>query len=196
MDTVQTWQTAYRFYRIDRHTFTQRELKPAERLIDMGGNEVLLPEDSRARLRNEFLTLQYLHQKTTIPVPRPIEYVVEDNIAILTTCSVAEPAIALSDHVEKDRESVIAKIGDLLISDIIPALNEHTSHRLGGMDPDEQGLLLPPRLTYGNERAWPRVTSSRPDFHLCHNDLGQSNIFIDPTSHKILAIIDWEYAGY
>lgn len=30
----------------------------------------------------------------------------------------------------------------------------------------------------------------------CHNDLGQHNIFVDPYTFEITAIIDWEFAGY
>jgi Ser/Thr protein kinase RdoA (MazF antagonist) len=38
---------------------------------------------------------------------------------------------------------------------------------------------------------------SGPDeFVFCHNDLSQQNVIVDPLSLKILAIIDWEYAGF
>lgn len=30
----------------------------------------------------------------------------------------------------------------------------------------------------------------------CHNDLSQQNVIVNPESLKILAIIDWEYAGF
>jgi thiamine kinase-like enzyme len=30
----------------------------------------------------------------------------------------------------------------------------------------------------------------------CHNDLGQHNIIVDPKNLKILAIVDWEFAGF
>lgn len=33
-------------------------------------------------------------------------------------------------------------------------------------------------------------------FVLCHNDLSQHNVIVDPTTLKINAILDWEYAGF
>lgn len=31
---------------------------------------------------------------------------------------------------------------------------------------------------------------------VCHNDLGQYNVIVDPDTLKIKAIIDWEYGGF
>ncbi|KAK4145837.1 uncharacterized protein C8A04DRAFT_26316 [Dichotomopilus funicola] len=33
-------------------------------------------------------------------------------------------------------------------------------------------------------------------FVLCHNDLAQQNVLVDPKTLKIKAIIDWEFAGF
>jgi len=34
------------------------------------------------------------------------------------------------------------------------------------------------------------------EYVLCHNDLSQQNIIVHPITLKILAIIDWEFAGF
>ena len=195
MDIVQHWQTAHRAYEIGQRFVVKRELRPSELKLDLQGRKIPLPGDSKARLENEFLILQYLHQNSNVPVPKPISFTEEAGIATLTTSCVGKEAVALSDYAKEDRDSVIEKIGKELVTEIIPALRQHTSHRMGGMNRDEQ-LLLPPRVTDEYGRDWSRFTSKEPAFVLCHNDLGQSNIFIDPNTNKIRAIIDWEYAGY
>jgi hypothetical protein len=195
MDPTQRWQTPHRAYDIDWHTFVKRELRTSELLSDQDGEVIPLPEDSTARLLNEFLTLQYLQQHTNVPVPRPISFTKEAGIAILTTSSVADGAIALSDYVGRDRDTVIRKVEQELLTNIIPALRQHKSRRMGGIASNER-LLLPPRVTGGHRGDWPCFVSEQREFVLCHNDLGQSNIFIDPETHRIRTIIDWEYAGY
>jgi aminoglycoside phosphotransferase len=34
------------------------------------------------------------------------------------------------------------------------------------------------------------------DLVFCHNDLSTHNVIVDPSTLKINAIIDWEYAGF
>lgn len=103
--------------------------------------------------------------------------------------------MTLSDYAERDRESVLGKVENELVTEIIPTLRQHKSQRMGGMSRDDH-LLLPPRLTEEDPRDWPRYTSMEPEFVLCHGDLSQENVLIDPHTHKIRAIIDWEYGGY
>ena len=195
MGSVQKWQTAHRAYEIDQHTFIKRELRQSELLQDLRGRNIPLPENSKARLQNEFLVLQYLHHNTDIPVPKPIKFFEENGVAILMTSCVPEDAVALSDYAGEDRESVIDEIEQQLVTKIIPALRQHTSHHIGGLNDGEE-LLLPPRVTNGCERNWTRSAFEEHAFELCHNDLSQDNLFIDPNSHEVLAIVDWEYAGY
>jgi aminoglycoside phosphotransferase (APT) family kinase protein len=48
----------------------------------------------------------------------------------------------------------------------------------------------------GIDTALHQVTSEGEDFVLCHNDLGQHNVLVDPDALKITAILYWEYAGF
>lgn len=43
---------------------------------------------------------------------------------------------------------------------------------------------------------WPRKVSKERRFVLCHDDLSQHNMVVDPQTLKIRAILDWEYAGF
>ena len=195
MGTTQEWNTAHRAYEISHDQFTKRELRPSELEVNMQGEVIPVPTDSKARLENEFYTLRYLHQNTTIPVPTPLGLTTEDGITTLTTARVNGNAVALSDYDGRDRQAVLEKVERELATDIIPALQQLTSRRMGAMNQDEQ-LLLPPRITDYAGRGWPRCTSKDTTFVLVHNDLGQANIFIDSDTHRILAIIDWEYSGF
>ncbi|KAJ3471994.1 hypothetical protein NLG97_g11380 [Lecanicillium saksenae] len=41
--------------------------------------------------------------------------------------------------------------------------------------------------------TWPL---ERPDYVFQHGDLAAHNILIDPLTFEVMALIDWEYAGY
>ncbi|TKA69843.1 hypothetical protein B0A55_06725 [Friedmanniomyces simplex] len=168
MPTTEEWQTPHRAYALDQHTFMKWELKPTELETKIYGKQIQLPQDSKARIHNEFLVLTYL------------------------------------EYAEEDREHVIQQVGTQLRTHILPTFYQHTRHRIGGLNHDER-LLLPPRVTDDWARAWSRsaapaaaaaaatwkeLASQRAAFVLCHNDLGQSNIFIDRVTHEIRAIVD------
>ncbi|KAH6635196.1 phosphotransferase enzyme family-domain-containing protein [Chaetomium sp. MPI-SDFR-AT-0129] len=46
-----------------------------------------------------------------------------------------------------------------------------------------------------NSTSLATTPSSKP-YVFCHNDLHQNNILVDPSTLKITAILDWEYAGF
>ena len=80
-------------------------------------------------------------------------------------------------------------------TDILPQLRSLRRHFIGSVD----NILpvFPPQRVYGlDRRLWPRISSETDEFVFCHNDLGQQNIFVDPTSFRIVGIIDWEFAGF
>lgn len=61
--------------------------------------------------------------------------------------------------------------------------------------------MCPPlRVTSGKwkvDNCWKlRADVAKGDYVLCHNDLGQHNIIMDPTTLKIKSIIDWEFGGF
>ncbi|KAF1976059.1 hypothetical protein BU23DRAFT_439737, partial [Bimuria novae-zelandiae CBS 107.79] len=44
--------------------------------------------------------------------------------------------------------------------------------------------------------SWKRISAETDSFVLCHNDLGSQNIFVRPDTFEIVAIIEWEFAGF
>lgn len=194
-EVIQTFSTPHRAYQIGRHTFVKRELAPHELMLSIYGKTILLPPDSGARLENEFYMLQHIRENTAIPVPVAIKLTKEHGALTLTTSCVDHDAVAMQNCSHKD-PSVVETVEKELIAEIIPALQREKSTRMGGLNKDER-LLVPPRVADPSEApTWPRLTSEEPRFVLCHNDLSQANIFIHPTTHRIVAIVDWEYAGY
>jgi hypothetical protein len=68
-----------------------------------------------------------------------------------------------------------------------------------GLSGDHQLLVAPARLfSVGrNYHTCYRPRSDvKGDFVLCHGDLGQHNVLVDPKTLKIAAIIDWEFGGF
>jgi aminoglycoside phosphotransferase (APT) family kinase protein len=58
---------------------------------------------------------------------------------------------------------------------------------------------LPYRLAMAVREAGMAMKFHNPgtnEFILCQNDISQQNIIVDKETHKINAIIDWEYAGF
>ncbi|KAJ8602920.1 hypothetical protein MRB53_042304 [Persea americana] len=193
-DTARTFQRVYEWH---KEVFIKRELRPHE--LEPGMRDRLMKKnanwDSRARLENEYKVLKYIAENTDIPVPTPISFVEDDEIGILTVARVDKGLICLSE-VKDNQQAALDSVTAELTTKIIPQLQSHTSQRLGGFDSSDL-LLLTPRMTDQRQQDWHRVTSDDANaFVLCHNDLGQHNIFIDPETFAIKYIVDWEYAGF
>lgn len=62
------------------------------------------------------------------------------------------------------------------------------------------GILCPLGIVAGidgnSTKTWSSVTATEDDFVFCHMDLQGSNILVDPLTLKVIAIIDWEFAGF
>ncbi|KAK4896756.1 hypothetical protein LTR27_005350 [Elasticomyces elasticus] len=139
----QQWGWAHRIYKLDQHTFTKREPQPHEyHAHPSTGEPVLLPNDSRSRLENEFLVLRYLRQHTDIPVPEAISYTVEDGAASLTTSRVVG-AVEICECAEADRAQIVEHVDRELREKILPVLQSLKSRRMGGRTQDDQ-LVVPP----------------------------------------------------
>ena len=58
-------------------------------------------------------------------------------------------------------------------------------------------MLAPPSIVYSCALSqWTQLLAPKEEFVFCHGDLSQNNILVDPTTLKIVAIIDWEFGGY
>lgn len=87
----------------------------------------------------------------------------------------------------------------------VATLKSLRSDTPGVPGPHEDGDLAQSLLCAPERVAnvhWKPTTCWRPrpdvkgDFVFCHNDLGQHNVIVDPSTLKIKAIIDWEFGGF
>lgn len=149
--------------------------------------------DSKARLENEFNVIQFL--KATAPgIPLPeAKLLQQDGLLALRTTRATGICLGAVDDAHIDE--AVRKVTEEMMNDIIPTLQAFRSTELGGLNRQHRELAVPARLPYSGGTPH-RVSMPSPDFVLCHNDLSQGNIFVDPQTLKITCIIDWEYAGY
>lgn len=73
MDDSGFWHNVDRFYSYDAWTFTKRELRPNERVINWKG-ELAVGLWTAERLQNEYRALEFIAAHTTIPVPKVIRF--------------------------------------------------------------------------------------------------------------------------
>lgn len=191
MGEVERWRSHERQYIRTDSTFTKSELPEEVLPIARATGQRVVPRWSRERLQNEAATLQFIASQTSIPVPKFLGLYEENGLLHLKTARAS--GIQLD---ELASDAATKHVADCLESSIIPQLRKLRHHTTGSIDATL--LLVPPsRITYTDKRSnWSRKTSRNSDFVFCHNDLGQHNIFVDPDTFKITAIIDWEFAGY
>ncbi|KAK4140651.1 kinase-like domain-containing protein [Dichotomopilus funicola] len=172
--------------------FLKRSLRPDEYQTGPDGATVHVPHLARERLMNEAAALDFVMRNTDLPVPRVWAYFESDGAYCLMT--EAMPGVELSCLWEDQKPTVLAELAKH-----VATLKTLRSDRLGG----PTGLVVPPvRLRSGGngeelsgESETPTTLPSKP-YVFCHNDLHQNNILVDPSTLKITAILDWEYAGF
>ena len=141
------------------------------------------------RWKTDAAIIKYLGKNTDIPLPQ-LKGVFEDDGAF---CHVTEhvEGVSMSELSEEDKQVVRKEI----------VQHVQTLRTLRSRTPGVPGepLMCPPQRVTGNQ--WKTNSCWRPreqdgDYVLCHNDLGQHNILVDPKWLRITAIIDWEFGGF
>ncbi|KAI9668713.1 MAG: hypothetical protein M1817_005197 [Caeruleum heppii] len=179
-------------------TYTKRERRDDERPLNIRGKKIqtwLL----RDRLRNEHATLQFLAEKSSIPVANVVDFS-ECNGSLQLTVEriqgITLDQLLGEDGVETERYQLAHKNIERYVTDrLVPELHALRSDWLGGI----LGVVVPPsRIHLVDERpSWPRRKAHTDEtFVFCHNDLSPHNIFLNPTTLEVMAIIDWEYSGF
>ena len=179
---AQTWERKY--YRLGE-VFVKRSLRPREFQIGVDGPHV--PRVGNARLINEAATLKYIRENTDIPVPSLICDFQDDESHYLIMEWVE--GVNMIDIPDEEKPQVYAEIKKHLAT-----LRNLKSTTLGAPN----GVVIPPyrvsKVTKND--SWNLKVSDIAEYVFCHNDLSQQNIILDPSTFKIKAIIDWEYAGF
>lgn len=171
----------------------KRELKEDELARDRFGAVLFYPYWRRERLRNEAATLHFIASNTSIPVPH-FKLYTKDGLLHLETARITN-GILLKEVGHDAKAAAIEAVEDQMQSTILPQLRSLRRNHIGSVD---AGLpVFPPQRVYKRDRrTWPRISSTTEHFVFCHNDLGPQNIFIDPITFQVVAIIDWEFAGF
>lgn len=179
--------TAERKYYHIGHTFIKRSLRTTEWQLIPTKGVIHVPRQGRERILNEAAAMQYIAENTNIPIPK-LHCCFEDDDAVYLIMEYVE-GVTMNDLSDENRCIVEKELAEHL-----ETLHNLRSHILGG----PSGLVLPPyRVTLQSPRdTWSLRASGSEEFVFCHNDLSQQNIIVNPQSLKILAIIDWEYAGF
>lgn len=186
------WKSHERGYTLTDSTFIKSELPEEELPTSQATGRKVYPLLSRERLQNEAATIQFIASKTTIPVPEFLD--LNEKNGLLRLEMKRAPGVPL-DSLKSD--IAVTSVTRSLESYILPQLRELQHHTTGSVD-STLPLILPSRITCQVEwRDWRRKTTSSNDgFPFCHNDLAPHNIFVDPVTFQITAIIDWEFAGF
>jgi serine/threonine protein kinase len=180
-----------RQFTLTETTFIKSELSEEALPTCRATGQRVYPLWSRERLQNEAATLKFIASTTTIPVPKFLDLYEENGLLHLKT----ERVLGMSlDDIASN--SVTTHVVNYLESSVLPQLRALRHHTIGSIDATLP-VIPPSRITYRDKRlAWPRKTSHNTEFVFCHNDLGQHNILVNPTTLEVTAIIDWEFAGY
>lgn len=169
--------------------FMKRNIEPSEFVVNKFNHRIHVQPNGANRIRNEKLALEYVRNNTSIPVPEVIFYLDEGSRVYLATRFIE--GIPLADIEDrKDKQKVFEQVDSY-----VKELEEHRWSRIRSFGLD---VCLPPCATYLDApSAWARF-KQMPDerFVLCHGDLHDYNILVDPKTLKVTAIIDWEFAGY
>ncbi|KAI5825285.1 hypothetical protein K523DRAFT_398156 [Schizophyllum commune Tattone D] len=171
--------------------FLKRSLTEAEWAIRTSDKSIIPAScDVRAHIRNEAAAIAFVRAHTNVPVPNVVcsfddggrTYIIEDVV----------PGVQMSDLPEEAKLKVIEEIEAHMRT-----IHGIKGARMGGFC---DGV---PCLPYRLAQALPEGSAKivfKPDISyelvLCHNNLAQYNVIVDPETLKINAILDWEFAGF
>ncbi|KAL2153511.1 hypothetical protein VTH82DRAFT_4666 [Thermothelomyces myriococcoides] len=168
------------------NAFIKRCLRTRE--LPHGPQGIQIPRLRMESLKNEAATLRFLRRYTDIPVPLLFCDFEDDDAYYVITQYI--DGVSMAELPEHQKAVVIAELEGYLAE-----LKLLRSNRMGG----PTGIVIPPyRVLCEAERDdWSQLRpSDRDEYVFCHNDCSQHNVIVDPSTLKIAAIIDWEYAGF
>jgi serine/threonine protein kinase len=178
----ETWERAY--YRRGP-VFLKRSLRPQE--FKQGARGLHVPRARKEKLMNEAASLRFIKENTDIPVPALYDEFEKDGAYCVATEYVK--GVNMTELTIDQKRVVIEEV-----KHHIATLRGLKSSTIGG----PSGLVVPPhRVTMRTDiDTWNLRPAATNEYVFCHNDLSQHNILVDPVSLKIVAIIDWEFAGF
>ncbi|POR35965.1 Uncharacterized protein TPAR_03821 [Tolypocladium paradoxum] len=176
------------------------------------GHGIVVPPPTTfpQRWKNDAAILQYLSERTNIPLPK-LQCVFEDDGAFYH-CTEFVEGVSMGDLGEEDQKVVTRELlqhvatlkslrSDTPGVPVMPVVPMRVLHYLPVVPavPHESLLCAPERICNVHLKhnvCWRPRDDVKGDFVFCHNDLGQHNVIVDPKTLKINAIIDWEFGGF
>ncbi|KAH9908975.1 hypothetical protein F4778DRAFT_776141 [Xylariomycetidae sp. FL2044] len=157
------------------NSWIKRTLRKHEWQEPEPGILVVPPTNYPQRWKTDAALLKYLRDHTNIPLPR-LQCVYEDDGAFYH-CTEHVPGVGMSKLSEADKQVVTVE----LLQHVATLRSLRSNFKAAGG-----------RITAAGARGpdW------RGRYVMCHNDLGQHNVIVDPRTLKISAIIDWEFGGF
>ncbi|KAK4070005.1 hypothetical protein Purlil1_13597 [Purpureocillium lilacinum] len=178
--------TERKYFKVD-HTWIKRSLRPAEWQINPFTGTVVVPRFGTERILNEAAAIQFIAEKTSIPVPKLYACFQDDEAAYLVMEYV--DGVTMNELNSDERRIVERELEGHL-----ETLRTLKSDSWGG----PSGIIIPPyRVMVKLPRPeWKMKPRSSEDLVFCHNDFSTHNVIVNPSTLKVNAIIDWEYAGF
>ncbi|TLS20312.1 uncharacterized protein PpBr36_11428 [Pyricularia pennisetigena] len=172
-----------KYYKYDK-IFFKRSIRQSE--WRSHGGVTFVPKLNKERIINEGACLKFLWENTNIPLPKLYACFEDDGVGCLMTEYV--DGVGMDELTPEKKNVVIRELMEHLTT-----LKTLTSSKWGGL----AGSVLPPyRVMRMCDGPWHMRDRKEPSLVFCHNDLSENNVLVDPSSLKIKAIIDWEYAGF
>ncbi|PWN33810.1 kinase-like protein [Meira miltonrushii] len=141
------------------------------------------------RLENEIKALEFLATENKIPAPEIISKCDTGDHCCLATKEIKGVEIHQLEHKE-DIRAVCAEVGE--IYDRMKSLLRPKAESFSG----ELCLFASAGQFLHHNKVKQFAPSEEDVYPLCHGDLYQSNIIVDPTTARVKGIIDWEFAGF
>ncbi|KAF6767343.1 Aminoglycoside phosphotransferase [Kalmanozyma brasiliensis GHG001] len=187
--TDETDRIVYHDTTIDgRRCIVKRNKSHSEFAIDPNTHEVVAFANLPNCIRNEKAAMDFVRANTCIPVPEVLFYLDEGD-RVLLGVEVVEGIKMDEIQDERDRAKVIEQLDGF-----VEQLAQHRSPKIKGFAAKACFSLA---LTDNLPRCSLKFVEDHDQgYPLCHGDLHQSNIIVDPETKKAKAVLDWEYCGY
>lgn len=200
--------TERKYFKV-RNTWIKRSLRPSEWQINPFTGTLVVPRLGNERILNEAAAIQFIAEKTSIPIPK-LYTCFEDDEAAYIVMEYVE-GVTMNELNADERKIVEKELEGYLAT--LRALRSDTWGGPSGIV-SPYGLVGDLRLLYCNLIPTTQIVppyrvmvklarqdlkmKPRPskDLVFCHNDLSSHNVIVDPTTLKVNAVIDWEYAGF
>ncbi|GAC94060.1 hypothetical protein PHSY_001629 [Pseudozyma hubeiensis SY62] len=167
----------------------KRILAREEFQVDELIHRVFAHTDLANRMRNEKADIDFVRRNTTFPVPEVLFYLDESDGVYLGSERVQGIRM---DKIEDEQAKATA----------IEQLNSFTRELAKLRSPTIRGFPRVPCFPLAIKKNRPRTVTqqwARNDqegYPLCHGDLHEGNVIVDPDTMRAKAVLNWDHCGF